>query len=102
MNPSLDNENKGVSLVLINSDKGIRVFEKIKNKIVFFESNMIECKQPNLVKPTTPSPNRDEFERIFLSRGYFAAIQSFPQLKIKSKLRIFLEKIVNKIKKVYI
>lgn len=102
LNPSLDNENKGVSLVLINSDKGIRVFEKIKNKIVFFESNMIECKQPNLVKPTTPSPNRDEFERIFLSRGYFAAIQSFPQLKIKSKLRIFLKKIVNKIKKVYI
>ena len=100
LNSSLDSENKGVSLVLINSDKGKRIFESIQKELVFFESNTLECKQPNLESPTTPSPNRDAFERIFLSKGYYAAIQSFPQLKIKSKMRIFIEKVIFKIKQI--
>lgn len=97
--PHLDAENKGVNLVLINSDKGKELFDNIRDKLVCFTSNMNECKQPNLETPTVPSPYRDKFEQIFLSKGYYAAIQSFPQLKIKSKLRIFTEKVVNKIKR---
>lgn len=100
LNPSLDNENKGVSLVLINSEKGKKIFESIQKEIVFFESNTIESKQPNLERPTAPSPNRDDFERIFLAKGYYAAIQSFPQLKIKSKFRVLIEKLIFKIKRI--
>lgn len=100
INPQLDAENKGVNLVLINSDKGKELFENIKDKLVCFTSNTDECKQPNLETPTIPSPQRGKFEQIFLSKGYYAAIQSFPQLKIKSKLRIFTEKVVNKIKRI--
>ena len=99
LNQSLDNENKGVSLVLVNSEKGKKIFESIQKEIVFFESNMIECKQPNLVKPTAPSPYREAFERIFLSKDFYAAIQSFPQLKIRSKARIFIKKVIFKIKR---
>lgn len=100
LNPSLDNENRGVSLILINSEKGKKVFESIQKEIVFFESNTIDCKQPNLVAPTVPSPYRDEFEQIFLSKGYYAAMQSFPQLKTKSKTRIFIEKVIFKINRI--
>lgn len=101
VHPQLDAENKGVNLVLINSDKGKTLLDDIRNKLVCFTSNMDECKQPNLETPTIPSPYRDKFEQIFLSKGYYAAIQSFPQLKIKSKFRIFTEKVANKIKRIF-
>lgn len=100
LKPSLDTENKGVSLVLVNSEKGQKIFESIQKEIIFFETNTLECQQPNLLKPTPPSPNRDAFEEIFLSKGYYAAIQNFPQLKIKSKIRIFTEKVIFKIKRI--
>ena len=100
LNSALDNENKGVSLVMINSEKGKKVFESIQKEIIFFESNTLECQQPNLVNPTTASPNRDAFEQIFLLEGFYTAIQSFPELKIKSKIRIFTEKVIFKIKRI--
>lgn len=100
LKPSLDAENKGVTLVMINSEKGQKIFESIQKEIIFFETNTLECQQPNLLKPTPPSLNRDAFEKIFLSKGYYAAIQNFPQLKIKSKIRIFTEKVIFKIKRI--
>ncbi len=100
LKPSLDAENKGVSLVLVNSEKGKKIFKSIQKEIIFFETNTMECQQPNLLKPTPPSPNRDAFELIFLSKGYYSAIQNFPQLKNKSKIRIFTEKVIFKIKRI--
>lgn len=54
-------DGKGVSLVFINTTKGKDTFEKIKNEIVFIESNTKDCMQTNLKSPTKRPETRDQF-----------------------------------------
>ena len=51
----------GVSLVLVHTEKGLEVFERIKESVYWIESNTKDCLQPNLMKPTDKSPRRGEF-----------------------------------------
>lgn len=55
------NDNKGVSLVLVNTEKGKRLLDETKANLELLECNLENCLQPTLVKPVTPSLRRDEF-----------------------------------------
>jgi len=63
-------DNKGVSLVLLNTKKGAAIFEKIKNHLIYEESNAGECTQRNLIRPTEPSPKRDVFWEDYYKYGF--------------------------------
>ena len=58
--PGFD-DNCGVSLVLVNTPKGKEVFEHAKSDFEYFETRVENCMQPTLVKPSMPSPRREEF-----------------------------------------
>lgn len=58
--PSFD-DNKGVSLVLVSSEKGAAMLEAVKDQLHWFQCDIINCLQPTLVKPTAVSPRRDQF-----------------------------------------
>ena len=62
--PELDDRG-GVSMVLINTTKGLRVWNEIKKDLVVKESSLEACKEynPNLVRPSEEPPNRKEFLR---------------------------------------
>lgn len=45
-------DNKGISLVLINSHKGKILFDHVKEKVEYRISSKSECVQPNLECPT--------------------------------------------------
>ena len=47
------NDNKGVSLVIVNSNKGKEIFDSIKDNFNIIESNSENSKQPSLEKPTS-------------------------------------------------
>ena len=47
------NDNNGVSLVIVNSNKGKMIFDSIKNNFNIIESNSENSKQPSLEKPTS-------------------------------------------------
>lgn len=67
--PGFADEN-GVSLVLINTEKGQALFEAIKSKICYERSNKTECSQPNLVRPTFKPANLDCFWRDYSRKGF--------------------------------
>lgn len=46
-------DKNGVSLMLINTKKGMDIFEKIKVNIEYKESKVEDCLQPNLISPTS-------------------------------------------------
>ena len=48
-------------MVLVHTEKGLEVFEGIKESVYWTESNTKDCLQPNLMKPTDKSPRRGEF-----------------------------------------
>ena len=58
--PSFD-DNRGVSLVLVSSSKGMQLLEQAKNDLNWFECDVANCIQPTLVKPSAPSPRREQF-----------------------------------------
>ena len=58
--PEMD-DNKGVSLVMINSDRGIFAFEKIKKDIVYKQTNIENSLQPSLIEPYSKPKKREKF-----------------------------------------
>jgi coenzyme F420-reducing hydrogenase beta subunit len=84
---SFNTDNKGVSLVLINSLKGQNVFESIKNEITYLESSIEKCLQPNLQKPTLISPFRKKFWINYKKYGFKYIYVEHSVIKFLSRIK---------------
>lgn len=69
VNPKFNKDDKGVSLVLINTEKGQRLFEAVKDNMNTFQVNIAESLQPNLQHPSEIHPRRLHFEKEFERYG---------------------------------
>ena len=59
----------GTSLVLIHTEQGRELFDEIKEKLDYRESNTEDCRQLNLQEPTKPSGIRGKFWRDYRKHG---------------------------------
>lgn len=59
----------GNSLLLIHSEEGRKLFERIKPAVYYHKSNAEECWQSHLEKPTPMGKKRDVFQRDLAERG---------------------------------
>lgn len=59
----------GNSLVLIHTEKGLALFDKVKSRLDFIESSVQNCLQPNLERPTPVSEKRSRFWNDYMRRG---------------------------------
>lgn len=55
------NDNKGVSLVLVSTEKGLRLFYQAQKYFQSFECEIENCLQPTLIEPSSVSPRREKF-----------------------------------------
>ncbi len=67
--PAFD-DNRGISLLLINSAKGQEVFEAIKEQFIYLNSTKQDCMQHNLHSPTQPRGDRNLFWQEYLDCGF--------------------------------
>ena len=67
--PELD-DNKGVSLVLINNEAGEKVFEKVKERLIWKQTKLEDGLQPPLKAPFPKLQNREQFWRDFQNRPF--------------------------------
>ena len=63
-------DDKGCSLVMINSDKGKELFESVISKLDIIETDVAHCLQRNLIHPTPPPDNRSEIISCYKKLGY--------------------------------
>lgn len=70
VNPCFNADNKGVSLVLVNSLKGRVLFSEVKEKVDYIQTDVKHCLQPNLQHPSVIHPKRDAFERDYVKHGF--------------------------------
>lgn len=77
----LFNDNKGVSAVLINSEKGKNVFEMIKDNLIWKEVDIENCMQTALRAPFAPNKERDNFWNQYYLEGFSAALFSVENVK---------------------
>lgn len=91
-------DNGGVSLALINTAKGQKVFESIKGKISWIESNIQNCIQPNLHKPSKASPKREAFWGDYHRYGYNFVQKKYVGSPFKNRIKSqFLYPIVKRL-----
>lgn len=89
----------GVSLVLINSDKGKEVFQEAEKNLDFIQCDVMNCLQPTLVKPSIPSPRREMFWKEYRDKGFTFALNKYVRpVSTAKRIKRDLKKILFKMK----
>lgn len=81
------NDNKGVSLVLVNTLKGEALFQAIKEQAVCIESNIRDCLQPQLITPIQFTVKRKRFEEDYQRYGFLYVAKLYSDLGWRYKIR---------------
>lgn len=89
-------DKKGVSLVIINSQKGQAWFNEIKDNFVLRESNVKDCLQPNLIEPSKMPENREKVLTMYKSKGYGYMVDKCFPISVKDKIKRCVRIITNK------
>lgn len=88
------NNEKGISLCLVNTEKGKAIFKEIKNSIIYVEKSLEEAKNGNrcLAKSFSKNPSYDLFWEEYLSANDFekVSITFFKPGKLSNKRKISL------------
>lgn len=63
-------DDKGVSLVLVNTEKGDNLFEEANKDLDIIPIKLEDCLQPNLRHPSVIHPKRMMFERDYQRKGF--------------------------------
>jgi len=93
--PNFNKDNKGVSLILINTPKGQEVFDRIQNCITVIPAKLEDCMQPNLQYPTSISPRRMDFERDYVRRNFEYVLKKYCRETYKQRIQKFVKRIKN-------
>lgn len=84
------NDGNGVSLVIINSEKGGYLFNKIRLHLIIEEKSEFECLQPSLIKPTVAKEDYDSFHRDYNKYGFNYIVKKYGKHGFKYKIKEFL------------
>ena len=96
ISPNFDDD-KGVSLVFINSEKGKRLFDLIADRLYYIETGVSDCMMHKpLVEPYREPISRNEFWDIYNKRGILGVINNYTNYGWKYKIKAFIIKLLNK------
>lgn len=88
--PSFNADDKGVSLVLVNTEKGRKLFEEARKDLVVIPARLEDCMQPNLMHPSAIHPKRDEFEADYARKGFLYVMKRYGDMGWRYRLRKML------------
>ena len=92
--PDFNKDNKGVSLILVNTEKGRKLFEEASKDMNIIPAKLEDCIQPNLMHPTSINPKYIEFENDYVNKGFEYVYKKYND----NILQHFLKRVVRKIK----
>lgn len=97
--PGLNNDDKGCSLVFLNTEKGKILFDRIKNKMNVCQVAVEDSLQPNLCAPSKLPKKRDKFEADYSRFGFKYVYYKYGNVGLYYKLKIYKSKIISLIRK---
>jgi len=95
--PEFD-DNKGVSLVLVNSDKGKTFLKNIQDKMVIKRSAKEHCALDQIIEPVPKNKKSDQFWREYQKHGMEYVLIKYTEF---SDVRTFFRKAFRKIKRTF-
>ena len=99
IDPDINADNKGVSLILINTKKGRGLFEAVKDRMTVIPAKLENCLQPNLQHPSVIHPKRMAFERDYEQKGFEYVMKKYGEDGIMKKAKKIAGKIERIIKR---
>ncbi len=100
VSPSFNADDRGVSLVLVNTPKGQEVFKAVEEQIDFIPSDTDSCIQPNLQRPSSVHPKREAFERDYATRGVKYVCYKYGDTALRYTLFNIMVGVVKRLKKI--
>ena len=100
--PNFNSDNKGCSLVLCNTDKGILWFEAVKDRMNTIRAELPNVMQNHLIKPSDMHPKRMLFEKNYAKNGFEYAMHKCGMMGWRYQLKIVkkrAKKFISRIKK---
>ena len=94
--PDFNKDDKGISLLLINTEKGTKIFNLIKEKIITQKVEIEQCLQPNLQHPSRINLKRDLFEKDYSKKGFKYIKKKYVDGGIRHKIQTLVHKIIRK------
>ena len=95
--PEID-DNKGISLVIINTRKGKYLFEKIKKDLDIYKINVADCLQLNLQQPTRKPSKREQFWHDYYKFGFKYIARKYLGYSFKSSSKRLIKRFLHKVK----
>ncbi|MBQ0030419.1 MAG: Coenzyme F420 hydrogenase/dehydrogenase, beta subunit C-terminal domain [Bacteroidales bacterium] len=86
---------KGVSLILVNSEKGNKLYEKIKHTLYVKKVNVNHFLQPQLQYPSEINPKRDFFLADYRNKGFEYVAHKYGNLGWRYRLKKLIYSIIN-------
>ena len=98
--PAFNADDKGVSLVLCNTEKGRKIFEAISDRMDIIPAELENCLQPNLQKPSDIHPLRMDFEKDYESKGFEYVMKKYGDIGWRYKVKRILSRIKRVVKRI--
>lgn len=95
--PEFD-DNKGVSLVLVNNEAGEKALELVKDKLVWKQTELKNSMQPPLKAPFPKPENREQFWNDFQSKSFKYVAAKYGGYGMWNDIKALIREIKRKIK----
>lgn len=93
-------DNKGCSLVFINTVQGDNIFNLIKQDLNIVPAHLKNSLQPNLQHPSMIHPKRERFEKDYQRKGFEYVLKKYGDNWWKQSIRKYKSDIRRKIKRI--
>lgn len=87
-------DERGVSLILIHTERGRALFDEIKESLEYRESNTRDCWQMNLEEPTKPSEIRHKFWNDYRKHGIDYVMEHYGSSALMRRIERKIKKIL--------
>lgn len=92
------NDNEGVSLVLVNSEKGNKLLSKLSAYLTYQETESYGV-QPHLEHAATKPENETDFWDDYENKGYAYVVNRYSKYNTKGRIKYIIKILYRKIKK---
>lgn len=92
----INKDDKGVSLVLVNTEKGREIFDNVKHRMTVIPTGLVNCEQPNLKHPTKIHSKHKAFEKDYVKYGFEYVYMKYDNTENPSKINLFIKRLKRK------
>lgn len=95
--PTMNEDKKGISLVLVNTDKGQELLDSVAGDLDVRKIPLDDCLQLNLQNPTPRDPRADAFAKDYRSHGWEYTLAKYYPVSWTDKIKYGVKRVLGRV-----